>query len=297
MKYLSTEGLSYFWSKIKTLLDSKAKATNASIYYCVPNETSSTATLTATVEGITEYYVGLLVAIRMPFSNVASSTLNINGLGAKSIYYQNTTTSASRMPANSVVMLVYDTTTVSGGCFKLLYSYNSDVAVRQYQVTTDTNYPILSRYNTTDKTGTYDSTYTRFCSNVTINPSTATITATNFNGLATTATADANGNNIVDTYATKTDLSNLTISSSTQSIYVEDLDDVPSSLGDGVTIFCKVEDEGGDSVDDSSTNSTDNTTTSGDGLTPEVNNNATILEETVSGDIDETVAPPLVRPL
>ena len=42
-----------------------------------------------------------------------------------------------------------------------------------------------------------------------MNPSTGTITATNFNGIATNATNDEDGNEITTTYATKEELSNM----------------------------------------------------------------------------------------
>lgn len=96
------------------------------VFLVIPNETAQTATLTATVEGITEYFPGLTIALRMPFATAASSTLNINSLGAKPIYYNNNTTNAGYYPANSVVFLVYETTTASGGCWKMVYSRDSD---------------------------------------------------------------------------------------------------------------------------------------------------------------------------
>lgn len=96
------------------------------VYFIIPNETSATATLTATVSGITALTPGMIFALRMPFSNSASSTLNINSIGAKPIYYSNTTTTASRIAANAVVLLVYEETTVSTGCFKIVHSYDSN---------------------------------------------------------------------------------------------------------------------------------------------------------------------------
>ena len=86
------------------------------IPFVIPNETSQIATLTATVEGITSLYDGLIIAFRSPFSTLASSTLDINGFGAKPIYYQATTTSSGRVIANAVVLLVYETVTETDGC-------------------------------------------------------------------------------------------------------------------------------------------------------------------------------------
>jgi hypothetical protein len=51
---------------------------------------------------------------------------------------------------------------------------------------------------------------TVYSSTIKMNPSTGTITATNFNGIATNATNDEDGNEITATYATKEELSNAT---------------------------------------------------------------------------------------
>lgn len=191
----------YFPSKINaTLFDGNAKR-SFGMPFVIPNETSSTATLTATYDGITELYDGLAIAFKCPFSLAASTTLNLNGLGAKPVYYQANTASAGRIVGNAVQILVYETATRSDGCWKSVYSYNADYAVRQYQTTASAEYPMLARYNTSDKTGTYDNTYTRFTKGVTLNPSKATITASGgFIGTASKATADADGNDISKTY-------------------------------------------------------------------------------------------------
>lgn len=96
------------------------------VFLVIPNETTQTATLTATVTGITEYFDGLMVAYRAPFNTAASSTLNINSLGAKPIYYGVNTTSKDYYPANRLILLVYETTTTSTGCWKMVYSYDSN---------------------------------------------------------------------------------------------------------------------------------------------------------------------------
>ena len=96
------------------------------VYLVIPNETAQAATLTATVSGITEYFPGLTIAYRAPFNTAASSTLNINNLGAKPIYYKVNTTSKDYYPANAVILLVYEVTTVSTGCWKMVYSYDGN---------------------------------------------------------------------------------------------------------------------------------------------------------------------------
>ena len=95
------------------------------IIFAVPDQTSSTANLTATASEVSEYFPGLTVALRMPFNSMSNQQLNINNLGSKPIYYQSNTTTAGLFPAGSVILLVYETTSLSTGCFKAVYSYNS----------------------------------------------------------------------------------------------------------------------------------------------------------------------------
>lgn len=96
------------------------------VFLVIPDQTAQSATLTAAVDGITEYFPGLTIAYRAPFNTAASSTLNINSLGAKPIYYKVNTTSKDYYPANTLVLLVYETTTASGGCWKMVYSYDGN---------------------------------------------------------------------------------------------------------------------------------------------------------------------------
>lgn len=98
------------------------------ILYVAINETSSTATLTATTPFIDEYYNGLMIAFRWPFANIASSTLNINGLGAKPIYCNVNTTSASQFSSGAIYIYVYSTNSADNsgnGCWKAIKSYDS----------------------------------------------------------------------------------------------------------------------------------------------------------------------------
>ena len=151
-----------------------------SVPLIIPTETSATATLTANADGITSYFDGMIIALKIPFNNAASTTLNINGLGAKPVYYNNTTTSASYIRANAVHLLIYETLTLSSGCWKLVYSYDANSYVTQTVTTTNAEYGLLFT-NTASPTAT-KTEGTRFGANVTINPATNTITATTFNG-------------------------------------------------------------------------------------------------------------------
>ena len=79
--------------------------------------------------------------------------------------------------------MVYDTSTLSTGCWKLVYSHDANNFVTQTVTTTNAEYGLLF-------TGTASPTTTkaegaRFDTNVTINPSTNTITATTVKGALT----------------------------------------------------------------------------------------------------------------
>ena len=157
------------------------------IYYARPNETTSTATLTATISNFPSAYKdGIMIALRMPFNNVASSTLNVNGLGAKNVYYGNNTTTATRWgPAGCISLLVYETTTTTNGCWKAVYSWdsgNTDTKARQTLQTGNYNLPLLMSYvQTSDTTANRDGVTYRNNS-IYANPSTGVITAPGFAG-------------------------------------------------------------------------------------------------------------------
>ena len=93
-KYMDQTGLSHLWSKIKTLLTSKADAVHDHDEVSVggiPTVTTAGdgAAYTATVDGVTELYTGLTIRI-IPHtvSTTVTPTLDVNGLGAKYIRQQ-----------------------------------------------------------------------------------------------------------------------------------------------------------------------------------------------------------------
>lgn len=163
------------------------------VFYATPNESTATATLTATISNFPSAYAdGIMIALRMPFANSASTTLNVNGLGAKPVYYANTTTSASRLAANAVVMLVYETTTASTGCWKAVYSYdgNNTTSCRQQLQTGDANRPLLMSYANTSNTTSNVDNVTYRNNSIYANPSTGTITASHFYNSTTSSSLD-----------------------------------------------------------------------------------------------------------
>ena len=155
VKYLDETGLAYFWDKIKDhISDSVASGTSNltnRIHFVVPDQKSTTATLTATVGSITALTPGLVIALRMPFANSANTTLNINELGAKPVYYQSSTRTAGLFPAGTVILLVYEETSIATGCFKAIYSYDKD---------TDTHYSTKLFLGSSNSSTYSNATYT-----------------------------------------------------------------------------------------------------------------------------------------
>lgn len=79
---------------------------------------------TASVGGAT-LKSGTMIALMFHVANSASATLDVNGLGVKPIYYKGAVVGASRCPANSVLLLVYDTSVVADGAWHCIYCYDS----------------------------------------------------------------------------------------------------------------------------------------------------------------------------
>ena len=85
----------------------------------------TTSAYTATITGVTLTH-GTMIALRFNATNAKNATLNVNSLGAKPIYYKGAAITASRAPANAVMLLVYDTTQVSTGAWHCIYSYDAN---------------------------------------------------------------------------------------------------------------------------------------------------------------------------
>ena len=175
-------------------------ATNGVFY--VEGTSTAAGIWTGSHTGITSYYTGLTIAYKINKAGADTTTLNINNLGAKTIK-RNDGNLTTHVPVNSVILLVYD-----GTYFRWSdYDANSYAYVRQYLTnSTNTEYPLLFRYDTAAPSSTYVTKYTRYDSAITVNPSTNTITATIFNGTATNA-SKLNGQS-ASYYATADSLSN-----------------------------------------------------------------------------------------
>lgn len=91
--------------------------TLGTIHYIVGTGTTA-GTWLGTDPSITEYYDGLVIAYKLNVAGATTTTLNINSLGAKTVYRGGTTKLTTQYTVDSVVLLVY-TTTSSTGCWQV----------------------------------------------------------------------------------------------------------------------------------------------------------------------------------
>jgi hypothetical protein len=91
--------------------------------------TGSSAAWLATIANIPALYDGLAVTLRLGYISGATTTLNLNGLGAKKVFYGNTI-AGGYFAAGNTYTFVYDSTKDSGnGAWTGIMSYDSnDVA-------------------------------------------------------------------------------------------------------------------------------------------------------------------------
>ena len=178
---------------------------NSGVYY-VEGTGTTAGTWTGSNTEITSYYDGLIVAYKLNISGASTTTLNINGLGAKTIYLRSNTKLTTQYDVNTVILAVYTTVSGEGRWYVNDYYEQNSFMVRQFNTTFYEEYPILLASDT-KLPSNYDVASTRKNSKITANPGLGTITATKFNGTATKAVADENGNNIADTYALKSEVS------------------------------------------------------------------------------------------
>ena len=130
-KYLDETGLQTLWSKITN----KVAALN-----CYDTGASDTAgTWTVTIPGITALTEGLTIKIRLKTSyNGTTNTLNLNGLGAKTIYFRYGNKLTSHYSKESVLALTYTTNATSSGTDKTgwiienIYDSTNTYQLRKY---------------------------------------------------------------------------------------------------------------------------------------------------------------------
>ena len=107
-KYLDENGLQTLWGKITD---------KVAALKCYDTGASDTAgTWTVTIPGITALTEGLTIKIRLKTSyNGTTNTLNLNGLGAKTVYFRYGNKLTSHYSKESVLALTYTTNAISSG--------------------------------------------------------------------------------------------------------------------------------------------------------------------------------------
>ena len=107
-KYLDENGLSILWNKITD---------KVAALKCYDTGASDTkGTWTVTIPGITALTEGLTIKIRLKTSyNGTTNTLNLNGLGAKTIYFRYGNKLTSHYSKESVLALTYTENAISSG--------------------------------------------------------------------------------------------------------------------------------------------------------------------------------------
>lgn len=86
------------------------------VAYYIAGTGSVAGTWLASEPDITSYYDGLAILYQIPIAGASTTTLNINGLGAKTIYRYGASKLTTHYPANSIILLIYSST-LNGGCF------------------------------------------------------------------------------------------------------------------------------------------------------------------------------------
>ena len=111
-KYLDENGLSTLWGKITDKVADKV----APLKCYDTNASDAKGTWTVTIPGITALTEGLTIKIRLKtLYNGTTNTLNLNGLGAKTIYFRYGNKLTSHYSIESVLALTYTENAISSG--------------------------------------------------------------------------------------------------------------------------------------------------------------------------------------
>lgn len=172
------------------------------IYYIEGNVNGTAGQWTGTHNSIKEYYPGLVIAYKIGTKGSSTATeLEINGLGKIPVVKNQSTNISTTYGVNSVVILIY--TVDKGEGYWKTADYSTNFVTQKY-TKNNSIYPLLFKYDAgTTNTGD-TTTSTQYSNSIYVNPSSGTITAASFNGPATSATNDSQGNVITETYMKQT---------------------------------------------------------------------------------------------
>ena len=109
--------------------DSIYAAKENSTYYVEGTGTVS-GTWLGSISGLTSYYDGLTIRYKIPVNGASTTTLNINGIGAATIYHYGTSKVTTHYPVGSVISLTY--ISANGGSWSkdMYYDSTDDYRIR-----------------------------------------------------------------------------------------------------------------------------------------------------------------------
>lgn len=90
-----------------------------------PSTDTTAGTWTGTIDGIDTLADGLIILYKPAVAGASTTTLNLNSLGAKTIYINNTSKLTTHFPKNQPILLVYSTSQNSG-CWMCVDDYWTD---------------------------------------------------------------------------------------------------------------------------------------------------------------------------
>lgn len=145
-------------------------------YYAVDNGTTSAGVWLGKNDNVTALFDGLSVKYKITKAGASTTTFNLNGLGAKTVYLRGTTKLTTHYAVDTMIHLIYSSS--KGAWYVADYDTNSDSKLYQYYTLTqsDGEYPIIYSYTTDTGTTSYKSTYGAVKSDFTFNPANSTLT-------------------------------------------------------------------------------------------------------------------------
>lgn len=100
-----------------------------STYYVEGTGTTS-GTWLGSISGLTSYYDGLTIRYKIPTNGASTTTLNINGIGAATIYHYGTSKLTTHYPVGSVISLTYINANGGSWTKDMYYDSTDDYRIR-----------------------------------------------------------------------------------------------------------------------------------------------------------------------
>ena len=194
-QFLDYDGLDRVVKHVLNLLRKKTNLVNGNYLVKGTQTTSTNKWIGELPQHIEEYEDGLTIDYYLPSSSTSTdASLNLSNKGEKPVLRIGGAAVTNQYPAKSILHMTYvinNSLNSGNGCWLVTSYYNSDSQVRIYK---DENgeFPVLgSRSEASKITSGSGAHYAEIASNITLNPSTGSITATTFKGKATGLTDDA----------------------------------------------------------------------------------------------------------